>query len=142
MNVMDIKREVSILIPYKLKAGKALVYLRRRAKDAKRSPDNYGFFGGGKEMAETPEETLMREIREELDFTPITYSLFNDYEFERLIMHAFILKVDDGFVKEIKILEGQYGKYFSEDDILHESKLSDHDKIVLGDLYKFLRLRK
>lgn len=136
---MSEKRNVSLLIPYKTNGEEIFVFLQKRAKDAKRLPDWFGFFGGGMENNEAPEETLLREIQEEMDFVPEGYELLNSYEFENGLKHVFILEVDDDFENHIKILEGEYGKYFNETEALNEPRLGEEDKIVLKDLYKFLK---
>ncbi|OGY45381.1 MAG: hypothetical protein A2744_04220 [Candidatus Buchananbacteria bacterium RIFCSPHIGHO2_01_FULL_44_11] len=133
---MENKRQTSILIPYKIEGDKILVYLQKRSKDAKRSPDYFGFFGGGLENDENPEQALQREMREEINLVPAGYSFFGKYEFERSIKHIFILEVDDSFEQKIQILEGDYGRYFSEQEVSDEPKLIEEDKVVLGDLFK------
>jgi 8-oxo-dGTP pyrophosphatase MutT (NUDIX family) len=135
---MPNKRKVSLLIPYHIRQGKIFVFLQKRAKDAKRLPDYFGLFGGGIENNESSEEALKREILEELDFVPEEYKFFRFYDFEQGAKYVYILKVSDNFEKNIKILEGEYGKFFSEEDVLRESKLIDEDKVVLKDLYELL----
>jgi len=135
---MENKEKRSILIPYKIKDGRVLVYLQKRAKDARRLPDYFGFFGGEPEGEENPEEALEREIKEEMNFIPQTYKLLGKYDFGKSVKHIFIMEVDDNFENKIQVLEGEYGKYFSEDEALDEPKLIEEDKIVLRDLYKFL----
>jgi len=136
---MEDKRKISILIPYKIRDDKISVYLQKRSKNAKRLPDYFGFFGGGIEHGENPQEALVREIKEEMAFMPQGYEWLGEYEGERSIKYVFILGVDDDFEKKIEVLEGEYGKYFTEDEALHEPKLTEDDKRVLGDLYKKLK---
>lgn len=136
------KRNVSLLIPYYRKAGEIFVFLQKREKDAKRLPDHFAFFGGGIEDGENPEETLLREAKEELDFMPEGYEFFGSYEFDSGVKHVFMLEVGDDFEKNITVLEGEYGKYFSEKDFLDEAKLGDEDKTMLKDFYKLLKARQ
>ena len=42
--------------------------LNLRSKDAKEYPNTWSFFGGGVEKGETPEEGLIREVKEEINF--------------------------------------------------------------------------
>lgn len=130
------RRKVSIFIPYKIRDGKILVYLQKRSKDATRLPDFFGFFGGGIENNESPEKALLREIVEEMNFKPSGYQLLGSFW---SFKYVFILEVEDDFEEKIKVLEGEFGKYFNEKEALGEPKLIEEDKAVLRYLYKFLR---
>lgn len=101
---MNNKRDVSLLIPYKIKDEEIFVYLQKRTQDAKQWPDCYGFFGGGIKNSESPEEALQREIMEEMNFMPRDFDLLGVYESEQRIRRVFILEVDDDFEKILKFL--------------------------------------
>lgn len=135
---MGNKRKISILIPYRLTEGEILVYLQKRSKDMKRLPDYFGFFGGGAKRNENPEEALKREIKEEMDFVLTEFNYFRQYEFEKSLKDIFTIKADNNFENRIKILEGDYGQWFNQQEALSEPKLIEEDKIVLRDLYEFL----
>jgi len=139
MSTEQPKRLISILIPYRRDSDKFLVFLQKRSKDAKRLPDFFGFFGGGAENGENPEQALRREIIEETSFVPSGYTYLREYEFPRSIKSIFYLEVGDEFEKQIEVKEGEYGKYFTEDEALNEPKLIEEDKIVLRDLFSKLR---
>ena len=139
---MENKRKISILIPYKTEKDKVLVYLQKRTKDAKRLPDFFGFFGGGAENDENSEQALRREMTEEISFVPEDYHHFKKYEFEKSTKDIFILEVSNGFEEKIKILEGEYGRWFNEQEILNEPKMIDEDKLVLQEFYKSLEAQK
>lgn len=141
-NIMEDKRKISILIPYKIKDGDILVYLQKRSDNAKRLPGLFGFFGGGREGNECPEEVLVREIKEEMDFIPKNFTHFKVYEFEKSIKDIFVIEADDTFENGVTILEGDYGRWFGENETLNEPKFIEEDKIVLEDFYNFLRLRE
>lgn len=137
---MKEKRVVSVLVPYKWSDNEVLVYLQKRAKDVKRLPDWFGFFGGGRENQETPEATLLREIKEELDYTPQGYQFFGQYDFPDQLYFTYYVEVNDDFELQITILEGEYGKWFSENDIITQEKLIPADRTILKDLLKQLRV--
>ncbi len=139
---MESRRKISTLIPYKIRENKVLVYLQKRSKDAKRLPDFFGFFGGGIERGENPEEALRREMKEEINFVPEGFQHFKKYEFDRSIKDIFILEVLDGFEDKVAVLEGEYAKWFNEQEALDEPKLIDEDKLVLKELCSFLRTKK
>jgi len=132
---MESGRTVSLLIPYKFIEGETLVYLQKKSENAPRLPGYFGFWGGGEELSESPEQALKREIKEELGIDPEGYIFFKRYE-QEAIKNVYICEVDDTFENKIKISEGDYGKWFSESEASAELKLSDGDKIVLGEVYK------
>ena len=139
------QRRCSIFIPYKKQGNNIVVYLQKRSADTKRLPDYFGFWGGGIEKNETPEQGLLREVKEEMDYTPSSYHFFGKYVFPRRGKNgysekfAFILEVKNNFENEIKILEGEYGKYFSEEEVEKELKLIEDDKVILSDIFKKLK---
>ena len=130
------ERPVALLLPYKRDEGKILVYLQRRDKDAKRSPDWFGFFGGGIEEGESPEQALLREAKEELDYLPVNTKFLGEYE-NRWV---YVLDTPANFESEIVILEGQYGKWFCKEEALNEPLLTESDKEILRDFFKSSRL--
>ena len=139
---MGNKRKISSLIPYKTKDNEIFVYMQKRAKDAKGLPDLFGFFGGGAEGNENPNEVLRREIKEELNFILESFTHFKKYEFNDSIQDAFSLEVGDNFDKEVTVLEGDYGKWFSEKEVLSEPKFVEDDRFVLKEFYEFLRSKQ
>lgn len=137
-NVVANKRKNSVLIPYKITDEKTFVYLQKRTKNAKRLPDMFGLFGGGAKNTETPEKALEREIEEELTFIPSGYIFLKKYESNKNIVNVFILKVDDDFENRVKVNEGEFGKFFSDEDALSEPKIIDAHKSILKDMFNFL----
>jgi len=65
------KKLVSVVI---FKKGEKILIQDRRPWD--RYKVDYGFFGGKIEKGETPEQTLKREIKEELDINIINFKFF------------------------------------------------------------------
>src|SRR4030042_2886499 len=132
------KRDVAILIPYKKRDGQTLVFLERRAKNAARLADWFGFWGGGLENKETPEQALIWGIKEELNFEPIGFRHFKDFEFGVLksVKHIYVLEVDENFESDIKYNEAQYGQWFNQQQIEEEKLLIEDDKKVLREFFK------
>ncbi|MCX6791383.1 MAG: NUDIX domain-containing protein [Candidatus Gribaldobacteria bacterium] len=139
----DEKRKCSVLIPYKIKGGEVLVYLQKRSDNAKRAPGKFGFFGGGIDGAETPEQALVREIKEELDYTPDNFLYLEEFEkvwnLERTVLNVFCQQVGENFESQIKVLEGDYGQWFRESEALSHEKVMDGDKRVLKDFFQKLK---
>lgn len=134
---MEEKRTISILIPYKIKEGRFFVYLQKRTDDAKRLPGNIAYFGGGLEAGELPEQALMREIKEELDFFSPDFEFFRKYEFEHSILHVFIYQAPQDFELKVTIMEGEYGRWYDGQEALEEPKMSDDDKRILLELREY-----
>jgi len=136
------KRRVSVLVPYKTYDGSVYLFMQKRAKDRKRGGDMFGFFGGGIEESETPEEALLRESREELDLIPSGFSLFKKYDlpgtayFSDAELYLFVLPVGDDFENRIDIKsEGQYARWFSREDYLKNKELIAGNLFIMDELY-------
>lgn len=133
-----IKRKAN-LIPYRFVKNRFEFYLSHRSKTAKQYPDNWSFWGGGIEENETPEEAMIREIQEELNWKPNQIELLGTYHDsmpnEKFI---FFIKVDDNFDKQIEVRESQGGKFFTKDEIEKNDKIISEDKKPLFDLFDLL----
>lgn len=95
LKLIMIKRKVTVVIFYN---DKNQILLQDRT-GYKRSGENYGYFGGGIRENETPEEALVREIKEELnyditDFRPIGVFSGKSGNLE-VSMFTFISKIND-----------------------------------------------
>lgn len=135
-NKLD-KRKISILIPYYVENSEVFAFLQRRSLKDGKLPDYFGFFGGGSEINETPEDCLKREIKEELGIHVTEYKHFCHYEFYGSIKDIFIMEVDKSFNDQvtINIDESQYGKFFDYDQMVAENKLIIEDKLVLSNFF-------
>ena len=142
-------RQLSVLIPYRKTVGGVSVFMQKRASDAKRYPGKIAFFGGHAEPHEIPEQTLVREIKEELnyDLIPISfkdaaYKFLETQQFEEdgetVVKHIYYFKVPDDFDEKITIGEGDYGQWFTQDEILAEPLVIEHDRPVLEWLFERL----
>ncbi len=135
------KRRTAVLIPYKIKNKGVFIFLQKRKQTAKRAPGKFGFFGGGADNEnEKPEEVMLREIKEELNFTPQGFWFLGYYEFANKELSAYCQEVKDNFEKEIKVLEGDFGQWFSESALSQEPNLIDDDKPVFKDF--FMKIKK
>ncbi|MSU60631.1 MAG: NUDIX domain-containing protein [Candidatus Staskawiczbacteria bacterium] len=136
---METQREVSVLIPYKIKNRQILVFLQKREKDRKVLPGHFAFFGGKLEEGESPEQALEREIKEELCFDLKEYKLLGKYFFGEWSGSVYFLKVGDDFESQIKVMEGEYGKFFSQQEVSDELMIIGEDKSIIKDLYQRLK---
>lgn len=131
------KRKTTVLIPYYEENGEVFVYIQKRSEDAKRLPGYFGFFGGGIEESETPEEGVKREAKEELGIELDSFEKFAQYEFFGSITTAFFFEVNKDFENEINIMEGDFGKFITEEEMIKEPKMLFQDKTILGNFFGY-----
>jgi len=115
-----------------------LLYLR----DDKPSipfPNHWDLFGGFLEEGETPEQALIREVKEELDFDLKEYQFFKKYECLegdalQNIKYVYIGKIDKP-ISELKLQEGQGLQFFKKEEI-SQVKFANILKDVVMDYLK------
>lgn len=133
---------VSIAIIYDPNSG--LVLLQHRERDAHVSPNKWGLFGGHGEEKESPEQTLLRELKEEIgiSFQKRDLKFLHDYsitpELRRYVFLVDSLSSDS----EIILNEGQgfawipLEKVFDYD--LTDRVKKDFEKFLQSKIYKNL----
>lgn len=101
-------------------SGEFLLYLRDN-KPGIPFPDHWDLIGGHVEDGETPEEALVREVKEELDLDLKEYAFYRKYEcltgdaYEN-IKYIYCGKINIP-IEEITLLEGVRPQYFPRDEI-------------------------
>jgi 8-oxo-dGTP pyrophosphatase MutT (NUDIX family) len=128
------KRRTAHLIPYKINNGNICFFLQKRSENAERNPGYFCVFGGGIEGKENSEQGMLREIKEELSFVPNNYFYLGEYSDEFSISYYYAVKVEDNFEAVAKVQEGDYGRFFSEEEVENEAKLTENNKKILKDL--------
>ena len=129
------ERHVSAMVFYD-KDKRILLQDRRNIK---KFGEEWGFFGGGIESGETPEQALVREMKEELDYD-ITEEARHiktfDFTFPerdfRLVVHVFIMPLADKLQK-FKVLEGDGAELYTIAEA-RKLKMFDSDHIILDEL--------
>lgn len=100
--------------------GEFLLYLRD-GKPGIPFPHHWDMIGGHVEEGETPDEALIREVREEIDFDLKDYSFFRKYvclEGDAYPNIKYIYHGRINFpVEEITLLEGDRLQYFTREEI-------------------------
>jgi mutator protein MutT len=101
-----------------------------------RLPGYFGFWGGGLEEGETFEQGLIREVKEELGvyIKESEVEFFSHYEFLRTKINAYIYYPKEEWEKNIKIGEGEYGKWFTPEEIFSSENIILQDKGIINDL--------
>ena len=127
-------RNVSVLVLYK---GKKIL-LQKRSANAKRFPNQWGLFGGGEDQNESPEDTIRREIVEELDLKLKKIELIDqqEYQLETTNEHGIISVFKSSYNDEKLILnEGQKMEWVDLGKIL-DYDLSPQYKSIIERLVK------
>jgi len=100
--------------------GEFLIYLRD-GKPGIPFPHHWDLIGGHVEEGETPEEALIREVKEEIDFDLKDYTFFREYlclEGDAYPNIKFIYHGKINLpVEEITLLEGDRLQYFTRNEI-------------------------
>ena len=100
--------------------GELLLYFRDN-KPGIPFPNHWDLFGGHVEDGETPDEALIREIKEELNYDLKDYKFFREYQCLEGDAYPNIKYIYSGkinlAIEEITLLEGDYAKYFTRDEI-------------------------
>jgi 8-oxo-dGTP diphosphatase len=100
--------------------GELLLYLRDN-KPGIPFPLHWDLFGGHVEEGETPEEALMREVKEELGFELKEYGFFRKYECLEGDAYPNVKYIYSGRInipiEDITLYEGDHARYFSAEEI-------------------------
>ena len=100
--------------------GEILLYLRDN-KPGIPFPQHWDLIGGHVEEGETPEEALVREVKEELDIELKEYKFFKKYECNEGDAYPNIKYIYTGTInipiEKITLLEGDRPQYFHYDEI-------------------------
>jgi 8-oxo-dGTP pyrophosphatase MutT (NUDIX family) len=132
------KRKTAGFIPYRRINDRYEYFLQKRDMTTKTNPGLFGIFGGGVEDGESFEDGFRRECMEELAYTPISARCFCRYEMSTVVMDVFIEKVGADFETQIEVLEGEYGKFMTREQIENETQISLLAKMTFLQLDDFL----
>lgn len=110
----------------------------------------WGIHGGCMEFGETPEQTLLREVQEELNITPTSYKIIGVYAGAE--NHVFYPNGDevyvvvtlflvDGYEGEIKPDQDEVlaVKWLSVDETVNKDEINPPDYHILLDTIKFVK---
>lgn len=132
-------RNISVLVLYN---EQHQILLQHRSEDAVRLPNYWAFFGGGIKQHETPEQTVTREILEELEYPVINPQLVFTQKFlskgDENTKYVFVEKYND--THPLVQHEGQGMRWLGFED-LKDLLIVDHDRIALLEVKKFLELQ-
>lgn len=121
-----IKRDVAVILLY---TPEKKILFQHRAENARRSPGFWGFFGGGINLGETPEQAVTRECAEELVYhlkNPRRVMIKDIISGYKGKMYVFMEEYNS--TKGIQLQEGKGFAWLSCDEFLSLDKIILHDK--------------
>jgi len=95
--------------------------------------------GGHVEEDETPEECIIREMKEEMDINLKDFQLFCEKEFDDRIEYTYWKKVNLN-IAEIDLMEGQYLKWFTQQEAADTKLAYGFNEIVKEFFLTYLSL--
>lgn len=112
--------------------------LVKRSPEDDYHPNQWALPGGSMEEGETPEEALIREVREELGISVSNYNFFNDYIIDGYNMYVFTLVSSDFDENLIKLNEEHTNyKFFTFFEIQNlKNKLNSTLKFIVDFISK------
>ncbi len=128
------KRDVSVIIFYD---GNKRILLQDRCEISKYG-EEWGFFGGGIESGETPEEAVVRETKEELDYDLKDFSFFRKFHYlnHEFDVNLYVFTARLPFKKFI-VKEGKRGKLFSLEEA-KKLKIMPWDYLIIDALKEII----
>ena len=132
------KKEVVVYIPYRSRGQQWGFFLQKRDNNAPVHPNVFSMFGGSMEKGESIEEALVRELKEELGYSPQEAKYFCRFETSRSVFHVYIEEVKNDFETSVTVMEGEYGKFLNFEQIDKSPLVSDIAEMVVRALGEFL----
>jgi len=80
-------------------------------------PNKWSFVGGALDEGETPEEGIIRETKEEIDFDVKDITLFKEYDDPGIKRYVFVATIDKE-ISELTLTEGDDINFFKIEDAL------------------------
>jgi 8-oxo-dGTP diphosphatase len=135
-NFGDINKPIGTSILFVNQTREILLVLRDNKPEI-RYPNCWDILGGNVENNETPEECIVREMKEEIGIDIGNPQLFKSYDLKDRIEFTFWKKADFR-IEDIKLNEGQALRWFSKNEIdkLPDPKIAFNFKPIILEFYK------
>lgn len=136
---MNLTPQHAVAAVIKFNDGRYLLQLRDNKPDIW-FPNHWGLFGGAIDDGETPKETLMRELNEELGIEVETDSLkyFTRFDFDfsyaghkTVFREYYSILMSPDQMSEMTLGEGQAMQAFTPSEITNGLKIAPYDSLAL-----------
>lgn len=101
-------------------------------------PGHWGLFGGAMDEGESPEQSLRRELEEELGLTAASVRYFTEFVFDfgfsgsgRLIRQFFEVPIERTTLERLTLREGTHMRLFTPREILTSARVVPFDSFAL-----------
>lgn len=133
------RRVTAAFVPYRRTPEGLECYLQYRDGNARVHARMFSMFGGGLDEGETPEAGFLRETKEELGYEPHTALFFCTYVTQRAVFHTYVEDVGGDFEQQVTVLEGECGKFLTEQEVRSMLDVSPIAKLIVEELAERLR---
>lgn len=123
----------SVCILFENSEGKILLLLRDN-KPSIPYPNKWDILGGIVEVDESPEEAIVREMKEELELDLKDFQIFQIFHWPEKIETVFYKKIDLN-TAVTPLHEGQKIQWFSKKELL-SMNLAFHDNEIIREFFK------
>ena len=96
-------------------------------------PNKWSFVGGALDEGETPEEGIIRETKEEIDFDVKDITLFKEYDDPGIKRYIFVATIDKE-ISELTLTEGDDMNFFTVEDAL-KMNISENTKRYIEEYF-------
>ncbi len=99
-------------------------------------PGHWGCFGGAMDPGESVEQTLARELNEEIGLEAATGRYVTDFSFSfgrfgRVVRHYYEVKVDNAALSRLALREGREMRAFAAAEILTQLRVVAYDSFAI-----------
>lgn len=115
-HVID-ERDTASFLPYRKTDAGYEFFLQKRDHHAKRFPGMFGLFGGGMDPGEAHEAAFLREVEEELTYTPTAYRYLGTMDRGGGTHHLYVAEVGPDFESQVDVQEGECGVFMTPEQI-------------------------